>query len=275
MSLDKKYHHLQKLLSHFDSVAIAFSGGVDSTLLLKVACDNLGPERVLALTAISPIFPDYEIEQSRKLAREFGVKQKFVATDQLALDHFTDNSPQRCYHCKQHLFIQLLKSIEPSELSTLLDGSNLDDLKDYRPGLTAIKNLNIRSPLLEARLTKHDIRHLSRKLGLSTWNKQPFACLATRVPYGTKITREVLQQVDSCEHWLRQHKFTNYRVRSYGNLARIEINPLEMSRLLDESLRLSLVEAFKQNGFDYITLDLQGYRSGSMNETLPETQQNT
>lgn len=274
MSLDEKYHHLQQLLSQFDSVAIAFSGGVDSTLLLKLACESLGSENVLALTAVSPIFPAYEVEQSQKLAREFGVRQNLITTDELTLDHFTDNSPQRCYHCKHHLFGQLLKTIEKSGISTLLDGSNLDDLNDYRPGREALKSLKVRSPLLEAMLTKQDIRDLSRQLGLSTWDKQPFACLATRFPYGTRITAERLQQVDACENWLRQNSFSNYRVRYHGNLARVEIPAHEIHRLLEEELRQALVAAFKQNGFDYITLDLQGYRSGSMNETLPETKSN-
>jgi uncharacterized protein len=271
MSLDEKYHKLQQILINLDSAVVAFSGGVDSTLLLKVACDSLGSEKVLALTAISPIFPAYEIEQTQQLARDFGVRLQLIATDELALDTFVENSPQRCYHCKHHLFGLFLQEVRKVGFATLLDGSNLDDLNDYRPGKAALEQLNILSPLREAEFSKQDIRDLSQRLGLSTWNKQPFACLATRFPYGTKITAERLKQIDSCESWLRNNGFLNYRVRYHHSLARVEVAPDEIPRLLDEQLRLALVAAFKQNGFDYITLDLQGYRSGSMNEVLSQT----
>lgn len=271
MDLDAKYLQLKELITSFDTVAIAFSGGVDSTLLLKVATDCLGSDNVLALTAVSPIFPAYEIEQSQQLADELNVRQKLIRTDELSLSQFKDNGPQRCFHCKHHLFSQLLKAAQQSDpTGTLLDGSNLDDLDDYRPGQEAIKNLDIRSPLLETKLTKQEIRELSRILGLKTWDKQPFACLATRFPYGTEITLEHLQQVDACETWLRRNGFTLYRVRFHGRLARVEVDVQDMPRLLKNELRPAMIAAFKENGFDYITLDLQGYRSGSMNETLPE-----
>jgi len=273
MDLDAKYSRLKELLTSFDKVAVAFSGGVDSTLLLKVASDCLGPHNVLALTAVSPIFPAYEIEQSQELARELKVQQRLIKTNQFSLNLFKENGPQRCFHCKHDLFSQLLKSVQQSDtVDTLLDGSNLDDLDDYRPGQDAIKELNIRSPLLEAELTKQDVRDLSRTLDLKTWDKQPFACLATRFPYGTEITLEHLHQVDACETWLRRNGFTLYRVRFHGQLARVEIDIQEMPRLVEKELRLAMIAAFKENGFDYITLDLQGYRSGSMNETLPEVE---
>jgi len=270
MDLDAKYSRLKELLTSFDKVAVAFSGGVDSTLLLKVTSDCLGPHNVLAFTAVSPIFPAYEIEQSQQLARELKVQQRLIKTNQLSLNQFKENGPQRCFHCKHLLLSQLLESVQQSD--TLLEGSNLDDLDDYRPGHEAIKNLNIRSPLLEAKLTKQDVRDLSRTLGLKTWDKQPFACLATRFPYGTEITLEHLQQVDACETWLRRNGFSLYRVRFHGQLARVEIDIQEMPRLVEKELRLAMIAAFKENGFDYITLDLQGYRSGSMNETLPEVE---
>ena len=270
MTLDEKYHHLQKILAEFDSVVIAFSGGVDSTLLLKVACNQLGPDNVLALTATSPIFPGYEIEQSSKLAQLFGVRQKLLSSDEMALESFVENGPRRCYHCKHSLFSQFLSAAE--EISgTLLDGSNLDDLDDYRPGREALNQLHLRSPLLEAKLGKQEIRKLSRQLGLSTWDKQPFACLATRFPYGTRITAERIQQIDQCETWLRLQGFAHYRVRYHDQLARIEVIEKDIPRLVKDPLRQNLLEVFKLNGFDYITLDLQGYRSGSMNEVLPES----
>ena len=271
MSLDEKYQHLQNILSEFNSAVIAFSGGVDSTLLLKVACDSLGADKVLALTATSPIFPSYEIEQSKLLARKFGVRQQFIDSNEMELADFIENGPQRCYYCKHNLFSLFLQKVTETATETLLDGSNLDDQDDYRPGQKAITQLKIGSPLLEAKLGKQEIRELSRQLELSTWDKQPFACLATRFPYGTPITVGRLKQIDQCETWLRLQGFSNYRVRYHNQLARIEVSPAEIPRLLEETLRLDLVETFKLSGFDYVTLDLQGYRSGSMNEILPET----
>lgn len=268
MILDDKYKNLQQLLSKLDKAAVAFSGGVDSTLLLKVATDTIGPDKVLAMTATSPIFPAFEIDQCRLLTQQLGVIHHFVATDELSLSEFIHNIPQRCYHCKHHLFSQMLEHAKAQEITVILEGSNLDDLSDYRPGQRALTELGILSPLLEAQLTKQDIRQLSHQLNLPTWDKQSFACLATRFPYGTEITRERLIQVGLCEDWLREQGFTNYRVRYHNDIARIEIAPEQMNKLLDEQLRQQLITAFKKNGFDYITLDLQGYRSGSMNETL-------
>ncbi len=270
MPTSDKYQRLQNILRNFDSVAIAFSGGVDSTLLLKVACDSLGTDNVIALTSTSPLFPEYEIAQSKFLASELGVKQQFIASNDLNLNDFTENSSQRCYHCKYNIFSLFLHQLK-GKPHTLLDGSNLDDLDDYRPGRKALTMMQVRSPLQEAQLTKKEIRELSQQLNLSTWNKQAFACLATRFPYGTTITAERLQQIDSCENWLRLHGFANYRVRYHNQLARIEVASTEIFRLLDETLRLELVETFKLNGFDYVTLDLQGYRTGSMNGSLTET----
>ncbi|MEA3543673.1 MAG: ATP-dependent sacrificial sulfur transferase LarE [Thermodesulfobacteriota bacterium] len=270
MSLEQKYQQLKSLLSEFNSVAVAFSGGVDSTLLLKVACDSFGADKVLALSAISPIFPHYEIEQSKQFARELGVRQLFIASNEMELTDFTENRLQRCYYCKHNLFSLFLQKAKEMTVETLFDGSNLDDQDDYRPGQKAITQLNIRSPLLEVKLGKQEIRKLSHQLGLSTWDKQPFACLATRFPYGTKITNTRLKQIDQCETWLRRQGFLNYRVRYHNQLARIEVSPEEIPRLLNISLRLDLIAEFKLNGFDYVTVDLQGYRSGSMNEILSD-----
>jgi uncharacterized protein len=268
--LNEKYHLLQQMLQEMNSVVIAFSGGVDSTFLLRVARDVLGPEQVLALTATSPTYPAFEFEQSCKLASEMGVEQQVIESNELEIPGFRENDPRRCYHCKHELFSTFLSKAAELNYSNVLDGSNLDDLGDYRPGRDAIKELQIRSPLLEAGLTKNDIRELSRDLGLSTWDKQPFACLSSRFPYGTHITTERLTQIDQCENFLRLQGFQSYRVRYHQEIARVEVAPDEITRLLDNDLREAMVAEFKKAGFTYVTLDLQGYRTGSMNETLPK-----
>ncbi len=270
MSLHAKMAKLQSLLAEMEQVVVAFSGGVDSTFLLKVASDCLGAQKVVALTATSPTYPDFEYQQACELARELGVEQIVIESNELEIPGFADNPPRRCYHCKYELFSLCLEKAEERGFATVLDGSNLDDLADYRPGRDAVKELQIRSPLLEAGLGKDDIRALSRELGLKTWDKQAFACLSSRFPYGTKITVERLRQIDSCETFLRENGFRNYRVRYHDEIARIEVAPEEIQRLLDNQLRDSLVATFKQAGFTFITLDLQGYRTGSMNATLPK-----
>lgn len=269
MSIAEKLQKLKQALAQFESVAVAFSGGVDSTFLLKVAVEVLGPQRVLALTACSPIYPEYEATESGKLAQAIGVKQQLVENNELDIPEFTANQPRRCYHCKLALYSRFLTLAKEKGYQTVLDGSNLDDLDDYRPGHDALKELQIASPLLDAGLTKNEIRQLSKQLALPTWDKQAFACLASRFPYGTRITSERLQQIDRCESWLRQQGFGNYRVRYHGQLARIEVPAADITRLLEKDLRLQLVNEFKSAGFTYVTLDLQGYRTGSMNETLP------
>lgn len=269
MELDGKHRKLQQIVSQHRSVAIAFSGGVDSSLLLKVAVDTLGSNNVLALTAVSPIFPAHEIEQSKHLADQLGVRQRLIPSHEMESENFTDNSPQRCFHCKKSLFLQFLETISGSEM-TLLEGSNLDDLDDYRPGRDAINQLHIASPLLEAKLTKQEIRDLSHQLGLLTWDKPSAPCLATRFPYGTTITLEGLEHIEQCEAWLRQQGFSNFRVRNHHQLARIEVSPDDIHRFSDKTLRQRVVEVFKTHHFNYVTIDLQGYRSGSMNETLSD-----
>lgn len=271
MQLAEKYQNLKQSLAELDSVVIAFSGGVDSTFLLRVATDVLGSEKVLALTATSPTYPRFEFEQSQKLAADIGVAQLVIESNELEIPGFAENTPRRCYHCKHELFSRCLQKAEKTGYRAVLDGSNLDDLNDYRPGRDALKELQIISPLLDAELGKDEIRQLSKQLGLPTWNKQPFACLSSRFPYGTQITPERLQLIDRCESWLRQQNFVNYRVRYHDQMARIEVAPAEINRLLDEDLRQQLVAEFKSAGFTYVSLDLQGYRTGSMNETLPET----
>jgi uncharacterized protein len=269
MELTDKYQQLQQSLQQLESVVVAFSGGVDSTFLLKVAANVIGPDKVLALTATSPTYPSFEFEQSQKLAQQIGVEQLVIESNELEIPGFAENDPRRCYHCKHELFSLCLQHAEKAGYRAVLDGSNLDDLDDYRPGRDAVEELQVRSPLLEAGLGKDDIRQLSKQLGLPTWDKQPFACLSSRFPYGTRITAERLQQIDRCESWLRLQGFANYRVRYHDRIARIEISPPDISRLIEDELREKLVVEFKSAGFTYVTLDLQGYRTGSMNETLP------
>jgi uncharacterized protein len=266
MPLEKKFLQLKSILQEMGSVLIAFSGGVDSTFLLRVARDVLGPEKVLALTAVSPTYPPSEFEESRALAASLGVRQVVVESNELEIPGFSRNDRRRCYHCKKELFtLCRLKAVEMG-FRTVLDGSNVDDLGDFRPGREAAGELAVRSPLLEAGLTKEDIRLLSRKMGLPTWDKQPFACLSSRFPYGTEITPERLALVGSCESFLRRSGFRNYRVRYHDNTARIEVSPEEIPRFLDGDLRRKVVEEFKAAGFTYVALDLEGYRTGSMNE---------
>ncbi len=271
MCLTSKRQSLETSLTDLTRVAIAFSGGVDSTLLLKVACDLLGPSQVLALTASSPVFPQHEIDWCRKFTSELGVRHILFPGNELTLAGFVENGPQRCYHCKLNLYQHLLTITAEQGFPALLDGSNLDDLKDYRPGRAAVTRLGIRTPLLDAGLGKDDVRMLSRQLGLPTWNKPAFACLATRFPYGTPITRAKLEQIGRCENWLFEQGFSSYRVRIHDRIARIEIDPADMPRLLDATLKDQLIRICKANGFTYVTLDLQGFRSGSMDECLPES----
>lgn len=269
MTLDEKFDRLNDLLRDCGSVAIAFSGGVDSTFLLYQAKVVLGAEQVLALTATSPSYPQVEIEESQRLAALYGVKQLLVASNELDLPDFAANTPQRCYHCKQELFGICRDKARELGYAFVLDGANVDDLDDYRPGRQAAVELGVRSPLLEAGLNKTEIRYLSRELNIPTWDKQPFACLASRFPYGTAITPERLAQVDRCEAELRRLNFRLFRVRYHDSVARIEVAADEFARFCDPELRSAVVAACLAAGFTYVSLDLQGYRSGSMNATLP------
>ncbi len=267
--LKEKYQKLKDILAAMDSVVVAFSGGVDSTFLLRVARDVLGKEKVLALTATSPTYPEYELEESRALAKEMQVRQVEVESDELKIPGFSQNERDRCYHCKKELFTLCRQKAKELGYGFILDGSNLDDLDDIRPGRRAIEELEVRSPLLEAELTKNEIRLLSRDLNLPTWQKQPFACLSSRFPFGTEITPERLVQVGRCETFLRHRRVHNYRVRFHGETARIEVAPDEIDKFLDADFRREVVAEFKAAGFTYVALDLEGYRTGSMNEAHP------
>lgn len=244
---------------------VAFSGGVDSTFLLRVANDTLG-DRVIAATATSPTYPESELKDAMKLVTEMGVRHLIFDSNELEIPGFSENSLKRCYFCKSELFAKLKEKASELGFSYVLDGSNSDDLKDYRPGRDAAMELGVRSPLMEAGLSKDEIRELSRELGLFTWNKPSFACLSSRFPYGTEITIDRLKRIGSCEDTLKELGFSQFRVRYHGEVARIEIPEGEMSLLLNKNVKDKLLEVFKREGFTYVTLDIEGYRTGSMNE---------
>lgn len=260
-----KLEHLATILQGYGSVLVAFSGGVDSSFLLKVAVDTLG-DRAVAFTEASPLHQAWELQEARELATRIGVRHMVVEADELANAEFAANPPNRCYLCKTVLYDEARKIAADLDLQQIVEGSTVDDLSDYRPGRQALAELGIRSPLLEAGLTKDEIRAASRELGLPTWNKQPLACLASRFPYGTTITNARLRQVEECETFLREQGFSTFRVRYHETVARIEVADRDLPRLIAQPLRDQVIARFKSSGFTYVALDLQGFRSGSMNE---------
>lgn len=266
-TLTEKYQALQANLRGLGSVAVAFSGGVDSTFLLRVAHDVLG-DRAIAVTASSCSFPQREQDEATAFCRANGITQVICPSEELDLPGFRQNPTNRCYLCKRELFQKIWSVARERGIAAVAEGSNLDDNGDYRPGLTAVRELGVQSPLREAGLTKADIRALSRQLGLPTWNKQSFACLASRFVYGEQISEAKLHMVDQAEQLLLDLGFHQVRVRIHGTIARIEIAPEEFSALLQPGTRETVDRTLKEFGFSYVTLDLLGYRTGSMNETL-------
>jgi len=249
-------------------VLVAFSAGVDSTLLLKACVDELGPEKAVAVTAVSESYPSHELAQAKRLARDIGVRLILVDTNELEDENYASNPNNRCYYCKQELFTTIFPVAEREGLATVVYGANLDDTGDYRPGMQAAKKMGARAPLLEAGMGKPEIRAVSRMLDLETWDKPAFACLSSRIPYGERVTEEKLQQIDAAEVYLVSEGFRQVRVRHHGDVARIEVPPSELARFFTDTRNDRISAKLKEIGFRYITLDLQGYRSGSMNEGL-------
>lgn len=265
----EKYDRLQSILKQMGSVAIGYSGGVDSTLLVKVAVDILGP-RAIAMIGRSETYPTREFEEAVALAEQIGARYVVVKTEETDVLKFQENPPDRCYYCKTELFGKLGDIAEAENIAWIADGTITDDIGDFRPGMRAKSERNVRSPLLEAGFSKEEVRELSKHLGLPTWDKPAFACLSSRFPYGMGITRENLTRIDTAETLLRDLGFRYFRVRFHDErTARIEVGTQEIKRLADDDLRRQIVNKLKDLGFTYVTLDLQGYRTGSMNEVLP------
>ena len=263
----EKYDQLIKYLKSLGSVAVAFSSGVDSTFLLYAAKEALG-DRAIAVTASSCSFPERELKEAKAFCEEHGIQQVLVRSEELEIEGFSHNPINRCYLCKRGLFEKFRVAADERGIKEVVEGSNLDDNGDYRPGLVAVAELNIKSPLREIGFSKEQIRILSRYLGLPTWDKQSFACLASRFPYGEEITEKKLQMVDRAEQLLIDMGFKQLRVRIHGKIARIELGSSEFGHFMEEKIRVHVHEELKKIGFDYIALDILGYRTGSMNETL-------
>ena len=270
-ALHEKQQALEDTLRGLGSVAVAFSSGVDSTFLLHTAHRVL-KDNVIAVTLTSASFPEREHKEARDFCAREGIRQIIVASDELSVPGFRENPKNRCYLCKKALFSDILKVAEENGIAFVAEGSNVDDLGDYRPGLQAISELGIKSPLRQAGLTKAEIRALSKEQGLPTWDKPSFACLASRFVYGEPISEEKLRMVGQAEQLLIDLGFTQLRVRIHGMMARIEVLPSAFEKLLDETVRSTICTRLKALGFTYVTMDLQGYRTGSMNEVLsPDT----
>lgn len=267
MTLDEKFDTLKNRLRQMDRVIIAFSGGVDSTFLLKAASMS-GLREVLAVTGQSESMPEEEFSFSKAIAGSFNVKHRIIRTNELGNNNYSKNPPDRCYYCKKELFSKLKDIAEKEDFPFILDGTNSDDARDWRPGTRAAQEEGVESPLLKAGLTKNEIRELSKSLGLPTWNKPATPCLSSRIPYGQEITAEALEKVSKAETFIRKFGVRELRVRNHSEVARIEIHPDDFDKLTGEQARKEIVNYLRSIGFKYITLDLQGFRSGSGNEVL-------
>jgi uncharacterized protein len=264
----KKEEKAKEILKNLGSVVIAFSGGVDSTLLLKLSLEALGKENVLAVTAKSPTYPKKEVEEAAKIAALLQAPHLIIETEETKNPLFYENPPDRCYHCKKELFSALERERERNGLAAIVDGSNADDLKDYRPGRKAAQEMGIHSPLAEAGLSKEEVRKIAKRYTLPNWNKPPFACLASRIPYGVKITTEKLRKIERGEDFLKKEGFSTVRLRDHGEIARIELGKEEISKILSPLMREKIAKKLRELGYLYITIDLEGYRSGSLNKML-------
>lgn len=267
MLLQEKYQLLKDNMKKRGSAAIAFSGGVDSTFLVKVAHDILG-DNMIAVTATSSTYPERELQEAIKYAKDMGVKHLIISSEELDIEGFASNPKNRCYFCKKELFSKINTIAKENGVEYVYDGSNIDDDGDYRPGMQAARELEVISPLKEAKLTKADVRELSKDLELPTWNKPAFACLSSRFPYGNQITAPKLKMVEEAEQFLLDLGIRQVRVRHHEEIARIEVSPEERIKFFDINLMDQIGEKFKKIGYTYVTLDILGYRTGSMNEVL-------
>ncbi|MBR0596847.1 ATP-dependent sacrificial sulfur transferase LarE [Sinanaerobacter chloroacetimidivorans] len=266
-NIQEKYNNLKEYLKSLGSVAVAFSSGVDSTFLLKTAQEVLG-DQVVAVTARSCSFPERELKEAMDFTKNHGIEHIIVDSEELDIEGFSQNPVNRCYLCKSELFTKIRQVAAEKGLKEVIEGSNMDDMGDYRPGLEAIRELEIKSPLRYADLNKDEIRQLSKEMGLPTWEKQSFACLSSRFPYGESITPEKLKMVDEAEQLLLDLGFRQVRVRHHDTLARIEVAEAEIEKIMERETRYRIHEELKKIGFTYVALDMMGYRTGSMNETL-------
>ena len=266
-SLIKKRKRLISILKGFDSLLVAYSGGVDSTLLLAVARETL-KKNLIAITATSPIHPSRETQEAKAFAKGLGVYHMIMQSREMSRSDFKVNTKNRCYICKKSLFEDLLKIACNKGIKYVAHGANVDDLDDFRPGFAAAQEMGIKAPLVDAGLTKNDIRTLSKHMKLKTWNKPQMACLATRIPYGRPITTKDLKMIEQAEQFILSFGFTACRVRLHGNVARIEVNPGDIEKMLDQKVRSSVIEKLREIGFTYVAVDLEGYQQGSMNLSL-------
>lgn len=269
MQAYEKLEDLKKMIRKLESAAVAFSGGVDSTFLLTVAKEVLA-EKVIAVTARSSTYPEREFREAQQYAEKIGVQHIVIVSEELEIEGFSKNPTNRCYYCKHELFSKIQEIAKQYQVNYVFDGSNYDDLGDYRPGMQAAKELKVISPLKEVELTKEDIRLLSKEMNIPTWNKPSFACLSSRFPYGQEITPEKLRMVEEAEQFLLDKGFRQMRVRHHGEIARIEVAKQEREKFFDVLLMDEIGNYLKKIGFPYVTIDILGYRTGSMNEVLSE-----
>lgn len=272
MTLTDKYEALQRVLRDLHRVVVAYSGGVDSTFLLKAAVETLGADNVLACMSVGPSEPSDQYEKAHRMAQDMGAEMLTVEAGELEDPQFTANNADRCFHCKSHLCRMLLDLAKGRGFDHVVFGVNVDDLDDFRPGNRAMKVHGVRSPLAEAGLTKNDIRELSRRAGLPTADQPASPCLASRIPYGLEVTAERLKQINEAETFLRSLGFVEFRVRHHDRVARVEVPQAQMARIMAEPIRSAVVKYLKSLGFQFVTLDMQGFRSGSLNESLSEDQ---